>query len=40
VVRGFFADVIGQIGVDDVEELLMTAIEDELSDAMRAGAAV
>ncbi len=40
VVRGFFADVIHQIGVEDVEQLLMEAIEHELSDAMQAGAAV
>jgi Fe-S cluster assembly protein SufD len=40
VVRGFFADVIQQIGVADVQELLMEAIEAELSTAMNAGAAV
>jgi Fe-S cluster assembly protein SufD len=30
VVRGFFADVVAQIGVPDVQEQLMTAIEAEL----------
>jgi Fe-S cluster assembly protein SufD len=34
VVRGFFADVIHQIGVPDVQDLLMAAIEEELSAAM------
>ena len=36
VVRGFFADVIHQIGVPDVQELLMAAIEAELSTSMYA----
>ncbi len=39
VVRGFFADVVAQIGVPDVQELLMAAIEDELAGAMVHGAA-
>ena len=39
VVRGFFADVVAQIGVPDVQELLMAAIEDELAGAMLHGAA-
>jgi Fe-S cluster assembly protein SufD len=34
VVRGFFADVIHQIGVPDVHDLLMAAIEQELTNAM------
>lgn len=34
VVRGFFADVIHQIGVPDVQDLLMAAIEKELTIAM------
>jgi Fe-S cluster assembly protein SufD len=34
VVRGFFADVVEQIGVPDVQELLMSAIEAELADSM------
>jgi Fe-S cluster assembly protein SufD len=34
VVRGFFADVIAAIGVPDVQEALMAAIEDELAGAM------
>ncbi len=38
VVRGFFADVVAQIGVPDVQELLMAAIEDELAGAMTSGA--
>ncbi|HEX8497184.1 MAG TPA: Fe-S cluster assembly protein SufD [Actinomycetales bacterium] len=38
VVRGFFADVVAQIGVPDVQELLMAAIEDELAGAMVNGA--
>ncbi|HEY3715392.1 MAG TPA: Fe-S cluster assembly protein SufD [Jatrophihabitantaceae bacterium] len=33
VVRGFFADVIGRIGVPDLEERLMTAIEARLEIA-------
>jgi Fe-S cluster assembly protein SufD len=36
VVRGFFADVIHQIGVPDVQDLLMAAIEAELTTAMYA----
>ncbi len=38
VVRGFFADVVAQIGVPDVQQLLMAAIEDELAGAMVEGA--
>ncbi|MFV0460592.1 MAG: Fe-S cluster assembly protein SufD [Actinomycetales bacterium] len=34
VVRGFFADIIRQIGVDEVEERLMAAIDDELAVSM------
>jgi Fe-S cluster assembly protein SufD len=33
VVRGFFADVVGRIGVPDLEERLMTAIEARLEIA-------
>jgi len=40
VVRGFFADVIAQIGVPDVQEVLMAAIEDELAGAMVVPAAL
>jgi Fe-S cluster assembly protein SufD len=39
VVRGFFIDVIQQIGVPDVQEQLMLAIEDELAGAMHEVAA-
>jgi Fe-S cluster assembly protein SufD len=39
VVRGFFADVVQQIGVPDVQEQLMLAIEDELQGAMHEVAA-
>jgi len=31
VVRGFFADIIERIGLPDVEQQLMTAVEDELA---------
>ena len=34
VVRGFFADVIGQIGIPEVQERLTDAIESELARAM------
>ncbi len=34
VVRGFFADIIAQIGVPDLQQQLMEAIEDELEGAM------
>ncbi|KUG54314.1 ABC transporter permease [Serinicoccus chungangensis] len=34
VVRGFFADIIAKIGVPEVVETLMTAIEEELSLTM------
>ncbi len=40
VVRGFFADLIHQIGVPDVQEQLMAAIEAELEGAMGAAAVV
>ncbi len=40
VVRGFFADLIGQIGVPDVQDQLMSAIETELEGAMGAAAVV
>ncbi|MGH3024970.1 MAG: Fe-S cluster assembly protein SufD [Gaiellaceae bacterium] len=33
VVRGFFADVVGRIGVDDLEHRIMTAIETRLGFA-------
>jgi Fe-S cluster assembly protein SufD len=33
VVRGFFADVVGRIGVPDLEERLMAAIEARLENA-------
>ena len=39
VVRGFFADVIAQIAVPDIQELLMAAIEEELTGAMLVGSA-
>jgi Fe-S cluster assembly protein SufD len=38
-VRGFFADVIGQIGVPDVEQRLLEKVEAELSRAVTAGEA-
>ena len=31
VVRGFFADLIARIGLLDVEQRLMAAVEDELA---------
>ena len=34
VVRGFFADVIGRIGVPDVEQRLMAAIDAELAESV------
>jgi len=34
VVRGFFADIVQQIGVPDVQQQLMQAIEAELALAM------
>jgi Fe-S cluster assembly protein SufD len=34
VVRGFFADIIAKIGVPEVQETLMTAIEEELAAEM------
>ncbi len=34
VVRGFFADIIAQIGVDEIEQRLMAAIEEELELSM------
>jgi Fe-S cluster assembly protein SufD len=34
VVRGFFADIVGRIGVPEVEDHLMTAIDAELSLSM------
>jgi Fe-S cluster assembly protein SufD len=36
VVRGFFADVIGKIGIDELEERLMAKVESELSLTMLA----
>ena len=36
VVRGFFADVIGRIGIPDLEERLMAKVEDELAGAVSA----
>ncbi|WP_460460425.1 Fe-S cluster assembly protein SufD, partial [Angustibacter peucedani] len=36
VVRGFFADIVAQIGVPDLQEQLMAAIEAELEGAMGA----
>ncbi len=33
VVRGFFADIVGRIGVPEVVDTVMTAIEDELQQA-------
>jgi Fe-S cluster assembly protein SufD len=38
VVRGFFADVIGRIGIPDVQERLMTRVEEELAGAVTAKA--
>ncbi|MGL5816759.1 MAG: Fe-S cluster assembly protein SufD [Phycicoccus sp.] len=35
VVRGFFADVVARIGVPEVQERLMVAIEDELAAAQQ-----
>jgi Fe-S cluster assembly protein SufD len=35
VVRGFFADVINQIGIPDVQERLLAAVEAELEGAVR-----
>jgi Fe-S cluster assembly protein SufD len=35
VVRGFFADVIGQIGIPEVQERLMARVEAELEGAVR-----
>ncbi len=37
VVRGFFADIVQRIGVPDVQEQLMQAIEDELDAVDRRG---
>lgn len=37
VVRGFFADVVAQIGVPDVQAQVMSAIEAELEQAAEAG---
>src|SRR5688500_2610862 len=34
VVRGFFADVIAQIGIPDVQQRLLAAVEAELEGAM------
>jgi Fe-S cluster assembly protein SufD len=34
VVRGFFADVIAQIGIPDVQARLLAAVEAELEGAM------
>jgi Fe-S cluster assembly protein SufD len=34
VVRGFFADVINQIGIPEVQERLLAAVEAELEGAM------
>jgi len=39
VVRGFFADVISQIGISDVEERLMEKVEAELARTLSAPAA-
>ena len=39
VVRGFFADIIAKIGVPEVQEMLMEAIEAELSLTMGAASA-
>ncbi len=36
VVRGFFADIVAQIGVPDLQQQLMAAIEEELEGAMGA----
>ena len=33
VVRGFFADIVGRIGVPEVVDTVMSAIEEELSQA-------
>ena len=31
VVRGFFADIVERIGIPEVEQQLMAAVEDELA---------
>jgi Fe-S cluster assembly protein SufD len=35
VVRGFFADVINQIGIPEIQQRLLTAVEAELEGAVR-----
>lgn len=40
VVRGFFAEVVAEIGVPEVEDVVMTAIEAELEQAAKSGAQV
>lgn len=40
VVRGFFAEVVAEIGVTEVEEIVMAAIEAELEMAAQSGAQV
>lgn len=34
VVRGFFAELVQQIGVDDIEERLLVKIDEELEAAV------
>ncbi len=40
VVRGFFAEILQQIGIADVEERLLDVVEQRLSDAALAGEAM
>ena len=40
VVRGFFADIVGRIGVTEVQDHLMAAIDEELSLSMGSAIAV
>lgn len=34
VVRGFFAELVQQIGVDDIEERLLAKIDEELEASL------
>lgn len=34
VVRGFFAELVQQIGVDDIEERLLVKIDEELEASL------
>jgi Fe-S cluster assembly protein SufD len=35
VVRGFFNEIISEIGIEDIQERLMNRIDDELAKAGR-----